>query len=260
LNEEKDRFGRNWISHEGDPRKVTWVRAGDLFIDANVQRPMKPIKLAKMRAEGYNAAKTEGITVSQRPDGRLAIVEGQYRVSLAQETDPDLLLIAVLIDGLSISDEARLAAEISKDRTRHNALDQWKLAQEAGDPYAIAADVVLAELNLTAGAGQYHRNIAAVGTLLNVIHEGENASQGSAILYNTLKIIDGIPESGKPGTRWSSQMIKAVSAVVRTEGVSLERLAAKMQAQNSQYWLSFSPRIEPEIRRIYNSAKRTGKI
>jgi hypothetical protein len=254
-----DKFGREWMRHEGDPRPAAWVRASEIAVDVNVQRTLKPAKLARMRKEGLRYEKVEAITVSQRPDGQLTAVEGQYRTTIAKDEPGDPWLLVTLVPDLTVAEEARIANEISSGRTRHTPLDQWKLALEAGDEYITAADVVLTELGLTVGAGKYTRNIAAVAAVMRTVRSQSAPADGAKLLWATLDMVDGVPESAdrKPGARWDATIINAVARVLQAEDIDPKRLRAKLTAHNVQYWLSFSPRVEQELRRVYNSGKKS---
>jgi hypothetical protein len=254
-----DEFGREWARHPDAPFPLGWVRASELNVDVNVQRSLRPAKLGKMRREGLRPEKLEPITVSQRHDGSLVVVEGQYRVTLAREQERDQLLEVKLLTGLTVADEARIASEISNGRTRHNPFDQWKLALESGDDYITAADVVLTELGVTVGQGKYDRNIAAVATVMRVVRSQPTPDGGARLLWATLDMVDAIPETAdrKPGSRWDSQIIGAVASVLRSDEVDPKRVRLKLTDHNVQYWMSFSPRVEQELRRSYNHGKKS---
>lgn len=127
-----------------DGNKVELVRLGDIKIPS-YQRDQK--RTSNLVRDHYNTNLMEVLTLSRRPDGTLWLVDGKQRVTGLREkyrregdetSGSDLLLLARVIDGLSIPEEIVLFVSLNRNRVRISAYAEFVAMLEGEEPSAIA--------------------------------------------------------------------------------------------------------------------------
>lgn len=223
-----------------DPRQIVWARFADVEVDQNVQRDVSPAKIEKMKTDGdgfdYSLAETP--TLVERENGRLVAVEGQHRVILGQQENPDSSMWMILLG--SEVDEPGIAYSITKSRSKHSAFQEWGLQLAKGEPVQVAADEVLKRLGLE--LSNYKRGIpgdnkiAAVAAVKRLVESEATVEEGAVLLDTTLSTLAfGF---GEQEDQWASNLIKAVGFLIqRNPGVNTSRLAATLAKQTARRWL-----------------------
>lgn len=111
--------------------------ASSLFMDERIQRAIRPRHLRKIRS-ALDPDAIGVIIVSRRPDGRLAVLDGQHRVrALIDEGRGDYLVTCKIFEGLTIPEEAGLFRRFNMT-SKTSALEDLEKAILEGEPEAIA--------------------------------------------------------------------------------------------------------------------------
>lgn len=129
---------------------VTVLRAGDLFADHTYQRPVDDRRVQKMVAE-YNVALVGIVEVSDRGNGRYAIVDGQHRWAMLIELDTrsnDTPVCCRVHQGLTVEQEAALFRDIDKGRRALTTWDRWHARLAAAEPTVVAIDKTVRDRGL----------------------------------------------------------------------------------------------------------------
>lgn len=138
-----------------------WVAWDRMFVDARYARSCNESKVARLRKE-WEPAAIGAILVSLRPDGRVAIVDGQHRVAAGVEEGMREFPCRVYID-LTIEDEARLYRKFATVN-QQTALDKMRARLAEREPVAVQLQAVLNEVDMrisTTGASG-NGNVMAV--------------------------------------------------------------------------------------------------
>jgi hypothetical protein len=269
--------GSNWIPGPGgksDPRSVGQVRVGDLVIDQRVQRPVDPVKVDWL-TENWDWSLGDGITLRERPDGSLVVIEGQHRVLGLQGIDPDIEVWVFRTDSANgIDDEAAIALGIAKGRRPHTRVHEWRMRVIAGLEHEIEAEKVLNSLGLNVSTGRSANTVSSAGTLMRIVHgtlaRPRTPQAGAQLLRRTLTAIQtAIPDDpAQPGRRYDSAILLAVADLIATHPhLNLSRLEEKLAARNAPQWLTFRHTTSPAwkgvqsvIKSDYNRSMRTGRL
>src|ERR1035437_9205795 len=97
---------------------------------------------ADLIGKNWDEAKAGVITVSERPDGRLILIDGNHRRGGAVVAHVPFIL-AKVFTGLTRQEEAAIFLGLS-DYTRLTLLHRWLTRRVAGDSVAIGVENVLA--------------------------------------------------------------------------------------------------------------------
>lgn len=119
--------------------KITYERIDRrrLIIDMRVQRPLDPNKIARfIKRGGFHPAALGVITVSQRDNGDMVILNGQHRCALAEAEGYDKPMMAEIHHGLTVAEEAALFLQLN-DQTTPSAVTKFLVRIEKGDPVAV---------------------------------------------------------------------------------------------------------------------------
>lgn len=148
------------------------VRLGVLLKSPGNKRPTDKRKQERIAAD-VDPLRLEAITVSER-DGRLWVIEGWTRVGglrLAGWTEAN----AVIISGLSVSDESRLCREINDGRTQYPTLARFWNRVDEGDDIAHGVIAACASLGIS---------VAGADTSAIRVYESGSSTKAVDALYN----------------------------------------------------------------------------
>jgi hypothetical protein len=210
------------------PSYIHAVHASRLFADPAYQRPLDEMRVQRMAAE-YDPALLGVIEVSDRGDGRFAIIDGQHRWALVREAHPDdddPPLVCNVHRGLTVEDEARLFYEIDAKRRNLTGWDRWWARRGAGDPTVLAIEQIAAGHGLRLGPQTKDGMIRATRSCEEVVKLG-----GTQLLDSALSVITaayGVVADGLDG-----QLIHGVAHVVahyERDELDMARLVDAMQA------------------------------
>lgn len=165
---------------------ITALRAGQLFADRTYQRDLNELRVERM-ASGLRVPLLGVLEVSERADGRYAIVDGQHRWAAVIEGHPlheDAALVCNVHTRLTVEDEARLFYDIDAQRRMLSGWDRWKARRSSGDPEVRAIEETVARHELQVGMGAQGGLISATKALEQVAELG-----GTQLLDETLGVV-----------------------------------------------------------------------
>ena len=121
------------------------LRARELFIDSNYQRPLDHHRVDALAAE-FNPGLLGILEVSARSDGRYAVIDGHHRLAALRDLDcrSDETLVACHVHlGLDPAGEAALFREFNRSRRALSGWESWRAQVFAGDRVASSIGAVL---------------------------------------------------------------------------------------------------------------------
>lgn len=131
---------------------VTALPLIDLFVDYAYQRELDEARVQRM-VKTYDPALVGIIEVSQRPDGRYAILDGQHRWASEKDHSFDRTssphIACRVHTGLTVADEAKLYHQLNTTRRTLTGWDRWLARRAAGDVDVLAIDACAAENGYT---------------------------------------------------------------------------------------------------------------
>jgi hypothetical protein len=98
------------------------IAVEDLMVDYTYQRQQRA---GFLKREKFDEKMASSITVSRRNDGTYWVLDGGHRTALAKK-DGVSRLRAVVISGLSLSDEAKLFYDLNKKTNRPTSLETYR--------------------------------------------------------------------------------------------------------------------------------------
>ena len=150
---------------------IAALRAGDLFADPAYQRDLDSARVERMRGE-LDRTLLGVVEVSERADGRYAIIDGQHRWAVIQAAGgSDAHLVCQVHTGLGIEDEARLFYEIDTRRKTLSWWDRWRARRGAGDPLVLGIDEVLRRRQLQVNPAPADGNVRATKALETIVND-----------------------------------------------------------------------------------------
>jgi hypothetical protein len=203
---------------------ITVLRAGDLFIDHTYQRPLDDSRVAKMAAS-YDVALVGILEVSDRGDGKYAVVDGQHRWAMLVELDVrsvDTPVCCHVHRGLTVEQEAALFRDIDRGRRALTTWDRWHARLAAAEPTVVAIDRVVRTYNLVLSDQVRPSTIRATKTVEDIVAIG-----GTNLLG---EVIDTLLTAWGPGADTFTAELLMGTAMVRAgySQVDLGRLIDKL--------------------------------
>lgn len=152
------------------PSHIEELHAGDFYTDYNVQRSLQEPRVAEMAAD-FRPDSMGLITASLRPDGRIAILDGQHRIMAARAARYDGPIVTRVFEQLTVQEEAGLFLTLNKSRAV-STIDKFKVRITLGDPIATNINKILKAygLNVNFANTKSTNTIGAVVTLEKVYH------------------------------------------------------------------------------------------
>lgn len=146
-----------------------WVPVELLFSDPRYQRDVDHPRVARMAAE-FDPDALGVITVSERPNGRYAVLDGFHRVELMRYLGwDDQKMPAFVYTGLTVAEEAVIFTRMNKDRRQPTRFHLFKAQVTARDPDAVAVHDVFTRLNLTPSNVPGPRTIRSLATADKIV-------------------------------------------------------------------------------------------
>lgn len=188
-----------------------------LHVDEYAQRSFEPNHAKKLSVEWDNSE--EGVyKVSRRPGGNDYVFDGQHRRAARLLRDEGKTLVPALVyEGLTIAEEARLFVAYNAKTRRPNPIDVFRLSVVAHDPTAVAIQNVLDKHGLVVSFGGGPNSISAVASLRWLYREG-----GDKLVDQTLSLLEATWGPKNRDARDGS-LLKAVGYVItRATGAPLD--------------------------------------
>jgi hypothetical protein len=135
------------------------LRAGQLFGDDSYQRnPADRLHALKKIASDFMPAMVGVLVVSERSDGKYAILDGWGRyyviTELLEGTTLFRTFMCQVYRGLTIAEEALLFRFLNQRRVAIPSHTDWKARVKGGDPLAIVIDAELKKWGYKVGGGK----------------------------------------------------------------------------------------------------------
>lgn len=106
------------------------------------------------------------ITVGERANGQLFIIDGQHRCRAKHLAfGDDAKILAFVVMATSLKDEARLFAKVNSQRKSVEQVDLFRAALTAEDPDAIAINDLCMKVGVVVTGGTGIRKIRAIATV-----------------------------------------------------------------------------------------------
>lgn len=124
----------------GVPPSIEWMPVGRLSIDAEYQRSTDndaSQRLIKSIAANFDWRLCAPLVVSRRPDGTLAVIDGQHRTLAARRRGDIPHLPCCVFSYSGPEEEAKMFIAANRARKPMNRLDDFHAALAAGDDQAL---------------------------------------------------------------------------------------------------------------------------
>ena len=171
---------------------VEWIDLGKTFVDT-YGRPLKPSRKAALDKMTFDPAKAGVIEVSEREDGRYALLDGMGRKHLALK-DGVQYLVGNVHTGLTYEEEAALFVIYNSERILTTAVEEYNASYEAKVPLALAIQAILDDRGLKISYGHSKTSIQAPRIMVEI---AESKDMGLDVLADVLDLIhDAWHDSG----------------------------------------------------------------
>lgn len=151
---------------------VEWIGVDDLIVDESYQRPLEPRKVAKI-VKDFDPDAFGALVVSLRSDGTKALIDGGHRVeALAQMGWLDQQVPATIHRGLTVEQEARIFSILNSNRTKPKVVDLFKADVRAGNPTAVAINLLFEKHGLEPTQSITQNGIRSIGTCQRLVAGG----------------------------------------------------------------------------------------
>lgn len=142
------------------------IQKNQLLVDHTYQRPLMSEKVTRVMASRWDPLLVHALWVSQRPDDRYYIIDGQQRHAAAMLRSEVTHLPCIVHRGLTLEEEARIFRDLNDKRSRVKAWDLHRASEAAGDPVALEISAWLASFGLHIGSDGSPGAIRCVSTLM----------------------------------------------------------------------------------------------
>lgn len=189
-----------------DNRETLWMKAGDLMVAKEYQRPLNARRVRSI-VQDFDPEAFGVLEVSQRANGDLVIIDGQHRWTALMDMQWADQLVPVLVHtGLDLKAEARVFL-IRNSAVKPKPLELFQAELIEKDPEALSLQAVVSNLGLTIGDQPRAGTIRAISSLRWV-----NKNGGAITLGKTLRILRDA--WGLDTTSFNAEIIKAVGLMV----------------------------------------------
>lgn len=176
------------------PYEFRIVQLSTTFVDAAYQRPLS--NLVHKVAREFDPALVGALVLSERSDGRCAVVDGQTRVQGALKRGTPDALPAIVFKGLTRAQEADLFHRLQRERRNMASYDGFRAALVAGDKDAKAIKRIADSVGYTLGRSDGNQqNLTAVAALAAAYKRSPENLERVLII---LKEAWGPPREGEP--------------------------------------------------------------
>ena len=207
------------------------VSLEELIIDPRVQRTegVDGPRVNQMVAN-FNVLALGTITVSQRRDGSLVVLDGMHRVTAARQVGYQGLLNAEIISGLSIEQEAELFLLLNATKTP-SAISKFLVRVVMGEAAALEMDAILRSHGWRVHPSTHDGSLTAVTAIERIYANGGGTKANGihgALLDRSLEVITAAWEHDYQGV--NSNMLLAVAQLLGRFGPSVDtkKLVAEM--------------------------------
>lgn len=209
------------------------VNLADLTIDPRVQRGegVDRLRVKKMVTDfDPNALGT--ITVSERADGSMIVLDGMHRVDLCRQVDHKRPLHAHVVKGATIEEEAHLFLALNATKTP-SSLSKFLVRVVMGEKAAVQMNEIVVSHGWTIGYNSDPGFLAAVDALERVYRNGGGTvpeGEHPDLVDRTLEILTAA--WGHDGKAVQGHLMLAVAQLLGRFGGSVDtkKLVSEMQS------------------------------
>lgn len=212
-------------------QQIRRIRVDMLYHQTDRQREID-MRRAQRIADHWDPKLLGVLHVALDEDGRGELLDGGHRWTAAK-LRKERALPAVVYEGLTGPERARLFLALNGERKAVDKLTRFQVAVEAGMSPEIDIVAALAPRGLKVGGSASAGVIATVSGLLRVEREGGVETIG--------KTVDVLREafSAYAGDAWQTDIFTGVGIVIaRNPHIDLKRLSIKLQAMTPRNWLA----------------------
>lgn len=187
------------------------VPVGNLRIEPRYQRPLDAARVRAM-ASALDDTQLGVIEVHERADGSLLVLDGQHRARAVLEArGRDGLVLAHVVRGLSVAEEARRFLLLNKERVALSGYALWRARMAAGDDTVLSVERIVSELGLKTGQTDSEGTVRAVGALESIVK-----AHGVDVLRETLQVTS--EAYGRSVDAFGSDLLRGVALVLDVYG------------------------------------------
>jgi hypothetical protein len=194
------------------------LNVADLFVDETYQRPLTTF--AARIEKNFDPALVGTLIVSNRDDGRYAIVDGQTRAAAIRKLDGHAPqgVPCLVYYGLSQADEASLFARLQMERRGIASAHRFRAAVVSGDPEAIAIERIAHAAGYEIGEGS-KGCLSAVAALEKVYRRSPD------MLERVLKILRA---AWGHAVMPNGELLRGMGYYMARNGVDDDRMSARL--------------------------------
>lgn len=206
------------------------VSLDDLIVDPRVQRVegLDQVRVRKM-AESFNPLALGTITVSQRKNGSLVILDGMHRVAAARQAEHKAFMSAEVITGLTVQQEAELFLLLNAAKMP-SAITKFLARVVMDEPAAVAMNTIVESHGWRVAPVDSNGCLIAVTAMERVYKRGAQAdAEPGAVLDRTMEVVTAA--WGHDRQAVNQHIIEAVGQLIDRFGpmVDTKKLVAEMQ-------------------------------
>lgn len=172
--------------------KLIEVPMSSLFVDYDYQRPLQKAHIQNI-ADNFNPAYPTPLIGNVRPDGRVALMDGQQRFSAYKMKGyADLVQVLVPVVPLSKQGESDVYLALNAKNKAPKAVDNHNAKSVSGDPIAQKINEIVVPLGIHIDSDRKPYHINAKSALEWVIVNcGGLKGRGQVVLRKTLEVLIG---------------------------------------------------------------------
>jgi hypothetical protein len=206
------------------PYRYEIVDLGRLTVDHKYQRSLT--SLVDRIAEEFNPAMVGCLIVSERENGRLAVVDGQTRFRGAEKSGKVDAVPCLIYEGLTVADEARLFAALQRNRRNIATHERFSADLVAKEPMAMEIAAILKEFGLKVGGKSDElKSVAALESVWKREKDGE-------LLRRTIHVLQTAWPRGTVKDVYGADLIRGVARFLQGSGIDDKRLIARLERTN----------------------------
>lgn len=206
------------------PYRYEIVELSRLTVDHKYQRALT--SLVDRIAEDFNPAMVGCLIVSERENGRLAVVDGQTRFRGAEKSKQVQAVPCLIYEGLTVADEARLFAALQRNRRNIATHERFSADLVAKEPMAMEIAAILKEFKLAVGGkSDQLKSVAALESVYKRDTDGE-------LLRRTIHVLQSAWPHGAVRDVYGADLIRGVARFLQGEGVDDNRLINRLGRTN----------------------------
>lgn len=192
--------------------------ANTLLIDPAYQREQNTIRVNKI-AQEFDTDMMGAVVVSRRTNGDLVLIDGGHRIAALHLMGwGDQEINAIVLDGLTLKDEAHVFSVINSNRAKPKPTQIFRADVIAQQPEAVLIQSVLNALNIEVVDSPKKKGLRSIGTVRTLFRQ-----DGQEALARVLKLLS--TAYGRGPNTFNHDLLVSMAAMLRHHpGMSDQRL------------------------------------